>query len=434
MTRFVILGAGAAGTIVANRLARSYKVGLSNGSVGITVVDQDDRHVYQPGLLFLPFGGYTPEQLVKPRRAQLPDGVAYVQSPIERVDTSRDVVELANGQSLSYDVLVVATGTRTLPEETEGLMGAGWNRDVFDFYTLEGSTALGERLRTFTGGRLVVNFVEAPIKCPVAPLELAFLADSFFRRKGLRDDITVTYVTPLDGAFTKPIAAQRLAHLLQQKRIEVVTDFSVGSVDHDAKVLRSWDGREVAYDVAVVVPVHGGAEYVSRSPGLGDALGFVMTDPRTLQAKVKANVFALGDATNLPTSKAGSVAHFEAEVLVPNIERFLRGEPLDAGFDGHANCFVETGDDKAILIDFNYDTEPLPGKYPFAFGPLSLLEESRVNHLGKLGFKWAYWNVILPGFDIPGITPQMQMTGKRRPEAARSADVPAPAPHDPAAV
>jgi sulfide:quinone oxidoreductase len=296
-------------------------------------------------------------------------------------------------------------------------METGWNVDAFDFYTLEGSDGLRRRLETFTKGRLVVNFVEAPIKCPVAPLELAFLADSFFRKRGLRDDIHITYVTPLDGAFTKPIAAGKLAHLLEEKGIEVVTEFSVGQVDGAAKVLRSWDGREVPYDVAVVVPVHGGAEYVTRSPGLGDSLGFVLTDPRTMQAKVKPNVFALGDATNLPTSKAGSVAHFEAEVLVPNIERFLRGEPLDAGFDGHANCFVETGNDKAILIDFNYETQPLPGKYPFAFGPLSLLEESRANHLGKLGFKWAYWNVILPGYDIPGITPQMQMTGKRVPAA-----------------
>lgn len=415
MTRFVILGAGAAGTIVANRLARSYKRGLADGSVAITVVDQDDRHVYQPGLLFLPFGGYTKDELVKPRRAQLPERVTYIQSPIEQVETERDVVRLTNGQSLAYDVLVVATGTRTLPEETEGLTGTGWNVDAFDFYTLEGSDGLRRRLETFTKGRLVVNFVEAPIKCPVAPLELAFLADSFFRTRGLRDDIQITYVTPLDGAFTKPIAAGKLAHLLAEKGIEVVTEFSVGQVDGEAKVLRSWDGREVPYDVAVVVPVHGGAEYVTRSPGLGDSLGFVLTDPRTMQAKVKPNVFALGDATNLPTSKAGSVAHFEAEVLVPNIERFLKGEPLEAGFDGHANCFVETGNDKAILIDFNYDTQPLPGKFPFAFGPLSLLEESHANHLGKLGFKWAYWHLILPGYDIPGITPQMQMTGKRVP-------------------
>ncbi|MDX2182867.1 MAG: FAD-dependent oxidoreductase [Gemmatimonadaceae bacterium] len=412
MTRIVILGAGAAGTMTANRLSRRYATERRAGTLQITVVDQDAAHLYQPGLLFLPFGRGTPESLVRDRRSQLPEGITYIQQGIEQVDTDTDTVRLHDGSTLSYDVLVVATGTRTLPGETEGLTDTGWNESAFDFYTLAGATALRDRLATFTKGRIVVTFVEAPIKCPVAPLEFAFLADSHFRALGLRDSVDVTYVTPLDAAFTKPIAAERLGHLLKEREITVVTEFATGNVDGEAKVLRSWDGREVPYDVLVIVPVHGGAEFVSKSPGLGDALGFVITDPHTLQAKVKANVFAIGDCTNLPTSKAGSVAHFEAEVLVPNIARFLEGRPLDPAYDGHANCFVETGHDRAILIDFNYETEPLPGHYPFAVGPLSLLEESRVNHLGKLGFKWAYWNVILPGYDIPGITPQMQMTGK----------------------
>ncbi len=412
MTRIVILGAGAAGTMTANRLARRYAAERRAGTLQITVVDQDAAHLYQPGLRFLPFGRGTPESLVRDRRSQLPEGITYIQQGIEQVDTDTDTVRLHDGSTLSYDVLVVATGTRTLPGETEGLTDTGWNESAFDFYTLAGATALRDRLATFTKGRIVVTFVEAPIKCPVAPLEFAFLADSHFRALGLRDSVDVTYVTPLDAAFTKPIAAERLGHLLREREITVVTEFATGNVDGEAKVLRSWDGREVPYDVLVIVPVHGGAEFVSKSPGLGDALGFVITDPHTLQAKVKANVFAIGDCTNLPTSKAGSVAHFEAEVLVPNIARFLEGRPMDPAYDGHANCFVETGHDRAILIDFNYETEPLPGHYPFAVGPLSLLEESRVNHLGKLGFKWAYWNVILPGYDIPGITPQMQMTGK----------------------
>jgi sulfide:quinone oxidoreductase len=272
-------------------------------------------------------------------------------------------------------------------------------------------------MKTFRKGRLAIGFVEAPIKCPVAPLEFAFLADAYFRERGVRDDVEITYFTPLDGAFTKPIAAKRLAHLLAEKGIRVEAEFATGEVDGEAGVLKSWDGREIPFDLMVVAPLHGGAEYVARSPGLGNALGFIPTDPRTLQSKVKPNVFAIGDATDLPTSKAGSVAHFEAEVLTPNIVRFLRGETLEPAFDGHANCFIETGHDKAILIDFNYETEPLPGHFPFAFGPLSLLEESRINHIGKMGFRWAYWNAILPGYDIPGIHPQMSMTGKQRPPA-----------------
>jgi sulfide:quinone oxidoreductase len=179
-------------------------------------------------------------------------------------------------------------------------------------------------------------------------------------------------------------------------------------------VLASYDGRALDFDLLVTVPLHGGAPFVERSLRLGDALGFVPTDPHTLQTPAAANVFALGDATDLPTSKAGSVTHFEAEILSDNVVRLLRGDELAAGYDGHANCFVETGFHKALLIDFNYDTEPLPGRFPTAFG-LPLLRESRLNHLGKLAFQWLYWHALLPGREIPGIGPTMPEAGKQRP-------------------
>ena len=169
------------------------------------------------------------------------------------------------------------------------------------------------------------------------------------------------------------------------------------------------------FDLAVVVPLHGGAEYVGRSAGLGDELDFVPTDQHTLQSMAAPNVFAIGDATNVPASKAGSVTHFEGEVLVENIQRFLAGKPLSASFDGHANCFIETGFGKALLIDFNYDTEPVPGHYPAAVG-LPLLKESRLNHLGKLMFQWFYWHALLPGRDIPGIGSDMPDHGKATPQ------------------
>ena len=168
------------------------------------------------------------------------------------------------------------------------------------------------------------------------------------------------------------------------------------------------------FDLAVIVPLHGGAAYVGRSPGLGDELDFVPVDPHTLQAKVKPDVFALGDATDVPASKAGSVAHFEGEVLAGNVRRFLAGEPLAAAFDGHTNCFIETGCGRALLIAFNYDTEPLTGHYPGSFG-LPLLRPSRLNHLGKLAFQPLYWHGLLPGHDIPGIGPAMPARGKNRP-------------------
>ncbi|HEX4746294.1 MAG TPA: FAD/NAD(P)-binding oxidoreductase [Gaiellaceae bacterium] len=406
--QIVILGGGTGGTMTANRLRRRYDADEAE----IHVVDRDDRHVYQPGLLFVPFGLTQVEEIVRPRRRQLRGGIVFHQNEVESVSIERDEVLLDDGTLLPYDVLVVATGVRLLPEETEGMTGDGWNERVFTFYTPDGAEQLERALDGFDGGRLVVNLVDMPIKCPVAPLEFAFLADWYFRERNVRDKVELVYATPLDGAFTKPIASERLAGLLAEKEIELVAEFNAGEVDGVGGKLVSYDERELDFDLLVTIPVHGGAPYVERSPGLGDALGFVPTDKRTLQTDAKANVFALGDATDLPTSKAGSVTHFEGEVLTENVVRFLAGHELDTGYDGHANCFIETGFHKALLIDFNYETEPLPGHFPNALG-LPLLRESRLNHLGKLMFQWVYWHALLPGREIPGIGPAMPMTGKK---------------------
>jgi len=403
-----ILGAGTGGTLTANRLRKAVPDAL------ITVVDENDQHVYQPGLLFVPFGLADAEDIVRPRGKQLHQGITYLQSAIDHVDIDGQHVHLADGSLLDHDVLVVATGSRLVPEETEGLLGAGWMDTVFTFYDLNGATALARALDEFDGGRVVVNVVDLPIKCPVAPLEFCFLVDWYFHERGIRDRVELTYVTPLDGAFTKPIASKQLGGMLAERGIELVTEFNTGEVDGDRARLVSYDGREVPFDLAVIVPVHSGAEYVGRSPGLGDSLDFVVTDPHTLQAAVAPNVFAIGDAANLPASKAGSVTHFEGEVLVANIASFLDGEPLESAYDGHANCFIETGFHKAMLIDFNYDTEPVDGHFPTVVGA-PLLKESRLNHLGKLMFQWFYWHALLPGRDIPGVSPEMPTAGKHLP-------------------
>ena len=404
--RIVILGGGTGGTLTANRLDKALP------GAAITVVDVNDRHVYQPGLLHVPFGLASPDEIVRPRGRQLRRGVVYHLSDIRRVDIEARKVRLTDGTVLPYDVLVVATGARLVPEETEGLTGPGWMDRVFTFYDLEGASALGARLATFEGGRLVVDVVDLPIKCPVAPLEFCFLADWYFQERGMRDQVDITYVTPLDGAFTEPTASSTLGGMLDERGIELVTGFDTARVDGTGGRLIGDDQREVPFDLAVVVPVHSGASYVGRSPGLGDDLDFVPTDEHTLQSKAAPNIFVIGDAANVPASKAGSVTHFEGETLVENVRRFLAGEPLEAGFDGHANCFIESGFHKALLIDFNYDTEPLPGHYPAKVG-LPLLKESRLNHLGKLLFQSVYWHALLPGHDLPGLGSAMPTAGKQ---------------------
>ncbi len=413
MKRIVILGAGTAGTIMANRLRKKYKREVGSGDFQITVVDLDDRHIYQPGLLFIPFGTYEPSDTIGTRRSELPAEVGYIQQRIDRVMPEENRVYLEDDSVIDYDVLIVATGSRVVPEETEGLTGAGWGEKMFEFYTQEGAEALAPAMREFKGGNLVLNVTEMPIKCPIAPLEFVFLSDAFFTKRGIRDKVNITLVTPLDGAFTRPLAASAFGNLLEEKGISIVTEFNTGAVDGPNGKLISYDDKTVDFDLLVSVPVHMGAEFVERSPGLGDDMNWVLTDPNTLQSKVKPNIFCIGDATNLATSKAGSVAHFESEILEENIGHFIKEEPLAPAFDGHANCFIETGFNKAVLIDFNYDVEPLPGKFPFPHvGPLSLLRESRLNHVGKMAFKWVYWNMLLPGREIPGVKAQMALRGK----------------------
>ncbi len=410
MKRLVILGAGTAGTMVANHLRGKLPTGWS-----LTLVDPDPQHLYQPGLIFLPFGTEREDRILRPRGKTILKGVEWVREAVSRVDTDARQVILEGEDRLDYDLLVVASGTQIRPEETEGMLGGHWHDSVHDFYTLEGAQALREALASFDGGRFVVNVVEMPIKCPVAPLEFLFLADEYFTRRGIRDRVELIYATPLDGAFTKPIAASALGYMLEQKGVKVEAEFNTGEVDGEARVLRSWDEREIPYDMLVSIPTHGGAPFIGAS-GLGNELDFVPTERHSLLAKGHENIFALGDATDLPTSKAGSVAHFQGEVLVENIQRAVASRSLVDGFDGHANCFVESGWGKALLIDFNYDVEPLPGVYPVpVVGPFSLLKESRINHWGKLAFRWVYWNALLPALPIP-VPNRMSMSGKRPPK------------------
>ena len=409
MKRLVVLGGGTAGTMAVNKLHKQ----LPAGDWSITVVDRDDVHLYQPGLLLLPFGVYTPDEIVKPRRRFLPEGVDLILSEIDRVDADANRVLLTDGRVLDYDYLIIATGTSPRPDQTPGMTDSAWRSSVFDFYTLDGATALRDKLATWQGGRLVVHIVEMPIKCPVAPLEFTFLADAFFEEKGMRDKVDITYVTPLEGAFTKPVASKHLGGMLAERHVALEGDFMVDRIDADTNTLVSMDEREIPFDLLVTVPLNMGADFVARS-GLGDELNYVPVDKQTLVSNAHDNIFAIGDACNIPASKAGSVAHFSVELFTENFVEHVHGRPMTHPFDGHANCFVESGHGKGLLIDFNYDTEPLPGKYPIpGFGPFTLLDESRTNHLGKLGFRWAYWHLLLQGRPIP-VPALMSMAGRHR--------------------
>ncbi len=405
----IIIGAGTAGTMMANKLNRK----LDARQWQITIIDRDNEHYYQPGFLFIPFGIYQPEDVVKSRTEFIPKEVTFLMDEVDVIEGEQNLLRLKSGKELKYDVLIIATGVEAVPEETPGLKGELWYKDIFDFYTYEGAVKLADKLKDWKGGKLVINLAETQIKCPVAPLEFTFLAEAYFTEKGMRDKVDIKYVTPLSGAFTKPKATEMLSGMMAEKNIEVIPDFYLASVDNKKKVIVSYDEKEVPFDLLIMIPVNKGDQVIERS-GMGDedGLNFVPTDKFSLQSKKFKNIFVIGDTTNVPTSKAGSVAHFEAEILTENVISYIYNRPMKATFDGHANCFIETGYGKAALIDFNYDTEPLPGKFPFAgVGPMDLLKATRANHLGKLAFKWVYWHMLLTGKKLP-VSTHMSMTGK----------------------
>ena len=408
MKKLLILGAGTAGTMVANRMARL----LGPDEWQITLVDQNETHYYQPGFLFIPFGIYSKNDVIKPKRDFIPAGAELIMSPIESIDPEHNQVTLAKGnRTLSYDFLVIATGSQVHPEQTPGLLEHEWRNSIHEFYTIDGAVTLAKHLRTWQGGRLLVNVVENPIKCPVAPLEFLMLADWFFHEQGVRERVDITFATPLPGAFTKPVASRYLGDILEQKGIKVIPEFMVEHVDPDAKKIVSYDEQELEYDLLVSIPLNMGDEVIAKS-GLGDELNFIPVDKNTFLHPKYANVFVLGDAANLPTSKAGSVAHFAVDCFSHNFLRYVDGLEMLPTFDGHANCFIESGFGKGLLIDFNYEVEPLPGRYPLpGVGPFSLLQESEFNHWGKMMFRWMYWNLLLKGQELP-LPALMSMAGK----------------------
>jgi sulfide:quinone oxidoreductase len=408
MRKILILGSGAGGTIVANMLRKE----LLESEWDITVIDRHEQHHYQAGYLFIPFGVYSEHDVIKPKKEFIPKGVNFVLDNAVKINTGERRVETETGGQYDYDWLVIATGCDIAPGEIDGMM-EGWRKDIFDFYTLEGSLELCKKLKYFNSGKVVLNIAEFPYKCPIAPLEFVFMADWFFTVNGVRDKVEIEFVTPLDNVFTKPVATAILAEFAVKKNIKVTPYFDLAQVNANEKTIESGKGDKVGYDLLVAIPPNVGDKALIDS-GVSDAVGFVPTDNHTLKAEKLDRVFVIGDTTNVPTSKAGSVAHYQAYTLVENLVREIDGHEAKPTFDGHATCFLASGFEKAILLDFNYDVEPLPGKFPFpGMGPFSLLQESLNNHWGKMMFRWVYWNLMMKGLDLP-LEPQMNLAGKLR--------------------
>lgn len=402
--KIVVLGAGTGGTIISNNLRRHLPEDWE-----ITVIDRDDQHVYQPGMLFVPFEIQKASTLTRSRKKYILPGINFVIDEITHIDPEKREVKTKNN-SFSYDFLVISTGCKIAPEENDGLMDA-WGKNAFTFYSIEGADLLRQKLKEFDGGKLVLNIAELPFKCPVAPIEFVFLADWYFKKRGIRNKTEIELVTPLTGAFTKPKASAVFGESAKEKNIKITPMFELNEVNGKEKYIESIQGDKISYDMLVIIPTTIGDEVISDS-GLDDGIGYVPTHLNTLQALKHERIYVIGDATNVPTSKAGSVAHYEADVVVFNIMAEIHGIKPEEIYDGHSTCFIVYSKGTSSLIDFNYKIEPLPGKFPLPhMGPFSLLKETKANWYGKLGFEWLYWNVLLAGRHL-GMPPTLVMAGK----------------------
>ncbi len=383
MQRILILGGGVGGTLTANLLARKLGKRIERGEVEVTVVDQTGRHTYQPGFMYIAMGGERAENLERPERSLLDHRIQLVVGEITGVDEAARTVTLRDGLELMYDQLVLATGSRIVPEAIEH-----FDQEAHHFYTAEAALRLRRALDAFTGGRIVIGIAGMPYKCPPAPLEVAFLIEAELRGRGLRDGSELHFCSPIGRAFTIESVSEMATPILEQKGIELHTFFNVEAIDPARKVILSLEGEELGYDLLILVPPHRGQQFLMDS-GLAPAPGgWLPTDRNTLLVGGRPNVYALGDATDLPLSKAGSTAHFEAPVVTERIVATIEGrEPSGkhADYEGKVMCFFEIGDGKGTLLQFDYAHPPKPPK------------PGRIWHLGKVVFNKTYWHTVPKG-------------------------------------
>lgn len=355
MQRVLILGSGVGGTMVANHLARELRRELAHKDVEIRLLGESTQHVYQPGFLFVMFNEAPLDRYVRPQPEVLVPGVVFQADPAVRIDLADQSVHTASGARYDYDYLIIATGSYPDPGTVPGLA-----EGAHIFYTAEGAARLRRALAAFGGGRVVVT-VDVPHKCPVAPLEVTLMLDDYFRRLGRRDQVELVYTYPIGRVHSLQPVADWAAPELERRQIKVETFFNPEKVDPEKKIIQSLEGSSYSYDLLIAIPAHKGARVI-RDSGLGDENGFLPTDRYTLQLKDHPNVYVLGDATDLPVSKAGSVAHYQAGVVAHNVLDALRGLPQSHRYDGKVFCFVESSMDQASYVAFSYTRPPQPAK------------------------------------------------------------------------
>jgi sulfide:quinone oxidoreductase len=393
--RVVVLGGGVGGTLTANLIARKLRRLIARGEAKVTVVDATGQHAYQPGYMYIAMGTERAERLQRPEKSLLDANVDLVVDTIERIDPASSLVELASGEKMHFDHLVIATGSRILPGAIEN-----FETEAYHFYTAEASARLRKALDAFSGGKIVIGIAGIPYKCPPAPLEVAFLIEAELRARGLREKTQLTFLSPINRAFTIESVSEMVTPIFEEKGIDLQLLAGVDSIDAERKVVITDAMEEYPYDLLICVPPHKGAQVVIDS-GLAPKSGWLPTDRHTLQVKHLVpsntpdaeiprypNIYALGDTTDLPLSKAGSTAHFEAPIVAERVSARVMGrEPKgkEASYTGKVMCFFEVGDGKGTLLQFDYDHPPKPPK------------PNQLWHVGKIVFNKTYWHTVPRG-------------------------------------
>ena len=381
MKRIAILGGGTGGTILANQLA--YKL-RNRDDVEIILIEPEKVHYYQPGFLFIPLGLMDPEEVVMYRSSLISEGVNWLPERAIRVNVEDRQIETEK-RKINYDYLVIATGARLDYETVPGLKDSAYH-----FYDLENTLRLKKAIHKFNGGRIVIGVAGLPYRCPPAPLEMTFLLNDFFKRLGVRDKVQLTYLYPIMKPFPIDSVAEMVGPLLEKERIETMLMFNVESIDPKEKVVYSLEGEKIKYDLAIIIPPHLGSEVITNS-GLGDEDGWIPTDRHTLNMEGRDDVFVIGDATNLPISKAGSVADFEASVVAHRIKDEIEGYTPTRRYNGKVMCFMVTGIGQGTTLMFDYNHPPHPHGTNFACYWL------------KLMYNRLYWNVTAKAL-LSGVT------------------------------